>query len=268
MANYNNSKYIEESLNSVISQNSKDWNLIIIDDCSQDNSVQLIKPYLDHKNIKLIQNKENVGYTGTLIKLIDAAETDIVGILDSDDSLKTNAVCEILKCYTKKPELGFVYSQFMYCNSDMTKRNVGYNKKIPKGKSNLHLNKISHFKTFRKNIYNQTTGYDEKLLYSEDKDIIFKLEEFTKPYFLNKILYNYRVLPNSQGNDPTKMLIGQVNFILAKYNAYIRRLNTNLPNLSKIEICNELKKGLETSSKLGDNELKKAIKSRLYKVNE
>ena len=53
MTNYNNEKYIEEAINSVISQTYSNWELIIVDDCSTDNSIQIITPYLRNKKIKL-----------------------------------------------------------------------------------------------------------------------------------------------------------------------------------------------------------------------
>jgi hypothetical protein len=48
---------------------------------------------------------------------------------------------------------------------------------IPQGKTNLHRSRVSHLKTFRKRVYEKTEGYDESILYAEDKDLTYKMEE-------------------------------------------------------------------------------------------
>ena len=66
MANYNNDKYIAEAINSVLNQTFKDWELIIVDDCSTDNSLSVIESFLSDKRIKLIKHEQNKGYISAL----------------------------------------------------------------------------------------------------------------------------------------------------------------------------------------------------------
>jgi glycosyltransferase involved in cell wall biosynthesis len=68
MANYNNSKYIAEAINSILNQTFKDWELVIVNDCSTDNSLNIIKPYLKDERIRLIKNKVNLCYIIILLK--------------------------------------------------------------------------------------------------------------------------------------------------------------------------------------------------------
>lgn len=56
-ASYNYQDYIKESIQSVLNQTYKDWELIIVDDCSTDNSVQVINSYKDDR-IKLFVNEK------------------------------------------------------------------------------------------------------------------------------------------------------------------------------------------------------------------
>ena len=60
MANFNNANYIETAINSVLKQTYTNWELVIVDDCSGDESIKLIKPYLRDKRIKLIPLKMNL----------------------------------------------------------------------------------------------------------------------------------------------------------------------------------------------------------------
>ena len=240
MANYNNSDYIAEAIQSILNQTFKDWELVIIDDCSTDNSLDIIKPYLSDERIRLIKNKNNLGYIKTLKKLIYESRAEILGILDSDDTLTNDALEVIYNVHKNNPDCGFIYSQFIYCDSKLNPEKKGYCNSVPPRKTNLLCNCVSAFRTFKKKEYFKTEGFDEEILYAEDKDIIFKMEEVTKLLFVDKILYKTRVLANSQGHHPLKRQIGFVSFSLAKYKAFKRRINTNIPNLSQNKMSTEL----------------------------
>lgn len=257
MANYNNVAYLSQAIKSVINQTFKDWELIIIDDCSRDNSVEIIRSFSHDKRIKFFQNEKNMGYVATLKRMIDKSAAEIICIFDSDDILSHEALETVNKAYENHKECGFIYSQFAYCDKNLNFIKNGYCNYIPSGKTNLHCDCVSHFKTFKKREYIKTEGYDKNTIYSEDKDLIFKLEEVTKLYFIDKVLYKYRVLPNSQGNDPRKALLGKIYFMLIKFNAYKRRLGGDVPNLTRSEMTKELLRGVYYCIKAG--EIKKTM---------
>ncbi|MFA7245499.1 MAG: glycosyltransferase [Candidatus Magasanikbacteria bacterium] len=227
MANYNNAKYLKQAIESVLNQTYINWELIIVDDCSVDNSVDIIKKYLKDSRIIFLKHKKNIGYVGVLKKMISLASSDLIGILDSDDALKKKAVEEVVSCYLKMPEIGMVYTQFQYCDKDLNPVKNGYCQEVSISKSTLDCDVVSHFKTFKKSVYLKTEGYNEFIIYAEDKDLVFKLEEVTKMFFLDKILYDYRVLENSQGNDKKKSFRRLISLIKARKQAYKRRKNTN-----------------------------------------
>ncbi|MDZ7860061.1 MAG: glycosyltransferase [Candidatus Krumholzibacteriota bacterium] len=222
IANFNNGVYLRECLNSVINQTSDKWDIIILDDASTDNSREVYKEYENIENISIHYNKQNLGYIGTLKRLIELSENDMVGILDPDDKLDPTCVEKITDYYSKHSKAGFVYTNFWYCDKDMKIEKLGYCKKIPKGRSNIEFDYVSHFKTFRKSSYLKTEGYDESIKYAEDKDLFLKMEEVTHLHFINEPLYFYRVLPESQAHGK-KRAIGKENFDLAIRNALKRR---------------------------------------------
>lgn len=192
IANYNNAPYIDCCLESILSQTNNKWVVYIIDDLSIDNSKEVLKRYQDNDQIKITFSNENCGYAGTLKKLIEIAETDIVGILDSDDALYPNAIEVILNYYKEYPGAEFVYSRFHKCDSDLLKCGRGFSKRIPDGQTNLDKFYVSHFKTFRKSAYYKTDGIDEKLKCAIDKDLVLKMEEVTRLHFVDKVLYKWR----------------------------------------------------------------------------
>lgn len=61
MPSYNTGKYIAETINSVLEQTYKNWELLIVDDDSKDNTDEVIKPYLSDKRVRLIKNSKNRG---------------------------------------------------------------------------------------------------------------------------------------------------------------------------------------------------------------
>lgn len=86
MPAYNAGRYIEESIQSVIHQTFKSWELIIIDDCSTDNTIQLVQQYVQRdRRIKLYRFKQNSGVALARNKGIALANGRYIAFLDSDD---------------------------------------------------------------------------------------------------------------------------------------------------------------------------------------
>lgn len=84
MPNYNSAKYIEASVQSVLSQTYENFELLIIDDASTDNSVELIRKFND-KRIKLFINEKNSGAAISRNKGLREARGKMIAFLDSDD---------------------------------------------------------------------------------------------------------------------------------------------------------------------------------------
>lgn len=88
---YNSEVFISETINSVIKQTYTNWELVLIDDNSKDNTVQITKPFLaENPKIKLIENDINLGAALTRNKGIEAAKGDYIAFLDGDDLWKPN----------------------------------------------------------------------------------------------------------------------------------------------------------------------------------
>ncbi len=83
---FNCEKFIADTIKSVINQTYKNWELIIVDDCSTDDSVKIINDFVDKDNrIKLIKLIENSGPAVARNKAIEVAKGDYMAFLDSDD---------------------------------------------------------------------------------------------------------------------------------------------------------------------------------------
>jgi len=228
LANYNNGQYLRQCLDSVGAQKSEHWNCIILDDASTDHSSEVYAEYAHEPRIRVEHNTNNLGLIRTQKKLIAMAETDIVGILDPDDALGPDAVEQILAAYKAHPEAGFVYSNFWYCDSDLNRGKPGFSRSIAPSSSCLDEDCVSHFKTFRRSAYYETSGHDESMLYAEDKDLILKLEEVTPMVYVDALLYFYRVLPESQSHG-FKRKTSRRNHAHARRLARSRRMTRGIP---------------------------------------
>jgi len=240
IASYNHGKYIKDAIKSVVNQTFFDWELIVIDDCSRDDSIDVVKKYLDDSRISLIENKKNEGKTRVLKKLLKKSRGNVIVELDSDDFIAPNTLEELALVYDHNLDCGFVYTQCYYCNEKLEPQHLGFSALIPKEKSNLHVNSVVALRTYRKEVYYRTSGYDEKILFAEDIDIVLKMEEVTKLFFIDKPLYYYRILSKSQTHSFNNVKINRSSVALAKLNAYKRRKRIGISNLSRVEVSEVL----------------------------
>lgn len=110
---YNYEKYIKETIDSVVSQTYTDWEMIIVDDGSKDNSVNIIKEYCKKdKRIKLYQheNCKNKGIVESVKLGIEKSTSDWLVFLESDDSITPNYLETKLKIIDKYPDVKFIFN--------------------------------------------------------------------------------------------------------------------------------------------------------------
>lgn len=97
---YNVEKYIEKCLDSILQQQLEKYQIILIDDCSKDNTVKVIENYQKkYKNIDIIllKNQENKGAGYSRNRAIEKSKYDIISFIDSDDYIENNFYQELLK---------------------------------------------------------------------------------------------------------------------------------------------------------------------------
>ncbi|MBR8734935.1 putative teichuronic acid biosynthesis glycosyltransferase TuaG [Fusobacterium necrophorum] len=112
MPSYNSEKYIEDSIKSVLGQTYKEWELIIIDDCSSDNTIDTIKKYSEkYSNIYLIELEENSGAAVARNQGIEIAQGEFIAFLDSDDLWKKEKL-EIQINFMKENDCAFSFTEY------------------------------------------------------------------------------------------------------------------------------------------------------------
>ncbi len=112
MPNYNGSKYISQAIESVLAQTYKNWELIIIDDCSTDDSLKVIDAYIKKDDrIRLIKLENNMGPAIARNVGIDNARGRYIAFLDSDDLwLKHKLENQVV--FMQEYQVGLCYSSY------------------------------------------------------------------------------------------------------------------------------------------------------------
>jgi teichuronic acid biosynthesis glycosyltransferase TuaG len=88
---FNSEDYISETINSVLNQTYTNWELLLIDDCSNDNTFSIVSGIISqYSNIKLLENTTNQGAAISRNKGIEAANGDFIAFLDADDLWKSS----------------------------------------------------------------------------------------------------------------------------------------------------------------------------------
>lgn len=119
VASYNNAAYIIETLNSVKNQGYQFIELIIIDDCSTDNSVTIINNWIDQNCIDciFIVNDKNMGLTAVCNQLLKISNGEYITWLGSDDILSSNKINEQIQVFEKcSPNTAVVFSDAKLIN--------------------------------------------------------------------------------------------------------------------------------------------------------
>ena len=108
ITNFNYSRYLTEAIKSITNQNYKNYEIIIVDDNSTDNSRKLLKK-IQNKKIKIITHKENKGQLACINSAYKHVKGDIVTFLDADDTYNQNYFQQIVSFYKKNPDISYTY---------------------------------------------------------------------------------------------------------------------------------------------------------------
>lgn len=196
IANYNNGKFFKDCYDSILAQEYKNWETIIVDDKSTDDSVEVIKKIIGTDGrFKFYENNSNYGVGITKAKLIELANGEVCGYLDPDDIIKPKALKSAVETLQKDPKIVLTYSRLAKCDENLNILSEFKSAmQVPNG-SKTFFNfpiQIAPFVSFRKDVYMQTKKMNPELQIAEDQDLYYKMYEMGKVKFINQTDYLYR----------------------------------------------------------------------------
>ena len=202
IANYNNGNYIKDTLDCVFAQDYTNWEIIIVDDASTDNSKDVYALYADDSRIHIYYNEENKGVTYTKWRCLEYAKGELCGFLDPDDTILPNALSLMVNAHSLDDDISIISSRYYVCDENMNiQRESGY-LRIPEGESYLTYMQYAPwpFISFKMSKYKQTKGLNKNNRIGDDQELCLLLEEVGKWHVLDDLTYKYRMKSNSLSN--------------------------------------------------------------------
>jgi len=212
---YNQEDYVLESLSSVLNQDYPSLELIIVDDCSSDNSKLVIEKWLiDFPQIQFITNSINLGSTKSFNKALKKANGKYIIDLAADDVLLTNCVAYQIKAFndTSFKNLGVVYGNVALVTEKGELESyyfaVDSFKKVTKKRKTGDIYKsvlsggdsiCSVSAMVKKTVFDHLDGYDESLVY-EDLDFWIRASRIYDFDFIDEVIMQKRIVANSLGS--------------------------------------------------------------------
>lgn len=191
LVNYNYGKYIKESIESVLVQTFIDYELLIIDDGSTDNSKEIIQKYESLPNVYSIYQK-NKGLIKTNNIALGLARGKYIMRLDADDFLHENALKEMVDLLESDNELALVFPD--YYNTDESGNITNHYKRFDFQEKELLLEKPAHgaVTMIRTQILKEVGGYDEEFNCQDGYDLWLKIFKSYKIKNIPLPLFYYR----------------------------------------------------------------------------
>ena len=108
---YNYGRYVSQAIDSVLTQTLRDVEIIVIDDCSTDNTSAVLSAYADSDRVRVIRHQQNHGHIRTYNEGLALASGRYVGLLSADDyCLQPHALARQVAVFEANPNVGLVYS--------------------------------------------------------------------------------------------------------------------------------------------------------------
>ena len=199
MAVYNGEKYLKQAIDSTLNQTFKDFELLIVDDGSTDDSFLIAKKYSD-KRIRIVQNTNNKGLAFTRNRGIEEARGKYLATLDCDDISFKNRLATQMAFLSQNKDVAICGGKIKYIDEQLN-----YTGKLFSLRGDQDF--LKTILMFNNIFFNSSTmintsvlrkfHFEESLAPAEDFDLFEKIAAQYKIAFLNKWLSLYRVHNNN-----------------------------------------------------------------------
>ncbi len=205
ITNYNYENYIKQAIESVLCQTYKNYELIIIDDGSTDDSIEVINNYITHPKIRVIYQKKNKGLLACNNLAIKASKGEFIIRLDADDYFDKNALLVLVNTIKEEDNIGMVFPDYYYVGK--TGNIEGQERRNNFDKVNL-LDQPAHgaCTLIRKDFLVEVGGYNSNFDRQDGWDVWLKFIDSYKIKNVNLPLFYYRKHEGNLTNNSNKLL--------------------------------------------------------------
>lgn len=189
---HNYGAYLVKCIESVLNQNYDDYEIIIVDDGSTDNTADILKGYEGRERIKIVRNEKNLGLILSCDNAIKVSAGEYVIRLDADDYFDDNALLVLSKFLDKNPDVGMVFSDYFNIRHDGKVLEYVRCPKIGEEDKLMDMPANGAGAMFRRSCYDAIGGYNKNVKYQDNYDIWIKMINKFKVANVNLPLFYYR----------------------------------------------------------------------------
>ncbi len=222
---YNCAKYLASAIDSVLGQTFQDFELIIVNDGSVDNTDSVVKPYVGKYPGKIrYLSQENKGLAATRNVAIDHSKGEYIALLDSDDCFLPNRLESGVEILSSRPDIALTHANIRYIDEEG--KDMGIPERDPRHLSGRIFNELLLLKAHislptilvRKECFERYGKFDEHLsrLGCEDREMWLRIAKDCRFFYQDTVLACYRIRQQSMSRNLGRMREART-YVLDKY---------------------------------------------------
>lgn len=217
---FNAAKFLPQAIESVFVQTYRDWEIVLVDDGSTDNTVNIVQPYIDRAPAQFQYiYKKNQGLPRARNEAIQNARGELLALLDADDVWRPDRLTRSVAVLDARPKAGLAHAKVARVDSE------GHFIDIPPadrryldGQIAQHIyTRRAHIQcpttTFRRECVEAVGGFDSAIPGTADRDLWLRIAERYEVAFIDEILADYRMSAGSMSHDLERMRAWQIQFV-------------------------------------------------------
>jgi glycosyltransferase involved in cell wall biosynthesis len=218
----NTGEFIGEAVESVLGQEGVDFELIVVDDASEDDTREVVRSFKDPR-VRLIENEKRMGISYCLNLIIDASGSPFIAQVDSDDIVLPWALRKMTDAMKGSPDTGQAHCLFLLIDTEgeILRRSTHSGGDIDYKRELLVKGGIMNpLRTYRKEVFGVVGKFDETLTYSEDTEMAIRIVDKYDIKHVTEYLYCRRI---HGGNHSRSVYLRELRFWLKRV-IFCRRL--------------------------------------------
>jgi Glycosyl transferase family 2 len=211
LLNHNYAHFLDHCLQSILRQSFTDFELIVVDDRSTDNSVEVIRPYLTDPRVRLVRHEQNRGFVQSLIEATESSDSRYLTVISADDLvLSDRAFEQQIQLLESNSNTAFCYATWQYIDA----RNRAVSTVRPWSHDHVWTGE-REFRSFctrfyvlhtgtivRRSAYTACGGYDASIRYTLDNTLWAQLCGQGDVAYVAETLYGYRTHGSNMSHNP------------------------------------------------------------------
>jgi glycosyltransferase involved in cell wall biosynthesis len=228
---YNAEFFLKHSIQSVFAQTHQEWELILIDDGSTDESLKIAKSIIDPR-VRVLSDGKNKKLAARLNEIVRLAKYDLIARMDADDIMSPTRLEKQLKVLLEKPEVDIVSTGLYSVSDSLEVKGVRWHSSNDISFDDLLFRRgcgVVHAAILGRKIWFQRNGYDESLKLAQDYELWLRAsnKKDFNVFLLQEPLYYYR----EEGSINSKKMLLAYKYEREMYKKYVK--SNNFPLIFK-----------------------------------